>query len=74
MGRNPKPDPTSDELTQLATERERLEGRQAVERIARESRDQAIRNAYARGHSLRDVAKVAGLTHAGVAKIVKAQP
>lgn len=40
------------------------------ERRARSLRDQSIRAAHAAGHSLREIAEAAGLSHSAIAKIV----
>ena len=43
-------------------------------RVATAKRDEAIRQMAAEGASLRAVGAAAGLTHAGVAKILKRRP
>lgn len=40
-------------------------------RSAMATRDRWVRKAHENGHSLRTIAEAVGLTHAGVAKIVK---
>jgi len=39
-------------------------------REALDDRDNAIRRAYKAGHSLREIAEAAGLSHGGVKKII----
>lgn len=50
----------------------RLVARTAVKLAdARVERDNAVRDAYERGYSLREIADAAGLSHAGVKKIIE---
>lgn len=45
-----------------------------AQRAATERRDEAVRQAVAAGGSLREVGGAVGLSHAGVAKIVRRGP